>query len=184
MILRCVLAGLVCVILLGGCSLGVSFEPGYADLDYPEIWEAEAEESFSIGPGLLSLARWAISLDDQLDDGEHELLQNLRSVRVKTYSLKEGAAANISERIARTRAALLRKGWTNIVSVREEQSHSAILVRLGGERIQGLVILHSDAEEAVFFNVVGDISVQNLTQISRKHLHGESVLAGLTSAHL
>ncbi len=165
------------ILILVACSNSGSIKShaGYADIDYPKFWQAKEETSFSIGPGLLKLAGWAMSQEEDSDKAEKELIKNLKSVRIKTYRLEGEQLVGVTEKIRLTAAELENQGWMNIISVVEENSRTSILLKQEENLIQGLVILTADVEEAVFINLVGQINLETLMELARE---GESESIG------
>lgn len=148
---------------------GLKNDHGYAELNYPDVWQADEEINLSLGPTLLNFAGWA-ARQEQEDEAIQELLQGLKGVRIRVYKL-QNSQQDVAEKIKLTSKALGDEGWQQIISVIEADSRVAIMLKTHEDLIQGLVVLSADAEEAVFINLIGEISTESLVKLGqRKHI--------------
>lgn len=69
----------------------------------------------------------------------------------------------IRKSIDKSASRLQQQGWETIVSVKEE--HVAILTKMQGEELKGIVVLVTDKAEAVFVNVIGRLKRQDIENI-------------------
>jgi hypothetical protein len=62
------------------------------------------------------------------------------------------------------------QGWERVVRVREEEDHVDIYFRLSdsAEMIYGIAIMVANSKETVLVNIVGGISVQDLSALAKR----------------
>lgn len=150
----------VLVLLCSACGItagSLNKDPGYASLDFPHFWQAEKEIGISIGPALMGIARNFIPEDEDV----FHLIQNIRGVHLRVYSVADNSDV-INQHIDINADELSVLGWERIITVRENNEYTVIMVRLEGDLLQGLVVLTNDSTEAVFVNVIGSIEPGSL----------------------
>lgn len=141
-------------ISLGACGITAPHrDAGFADVDTLDWRQVDHSFSLSLGPTLLSLAASVIEDDPQAK----ALLQSLEGVRVKVYEVEPGEAQAVSDDLGAMSQQLVSQSWEPIILVREEGESTHMLVKMDGEQIQGLAVMTTDGEEAVFVNVMGDL---------------------------
>lgn len=147
----------------GFSSGGLRQSPGYANLHYPSIWEADRDFSLSLGPTSLGLIRLVVGNSDKK---AARIIGCINGVRITTYKLGNNHAG-IIEKIYRTKNELSRKGWQEIISVDEENEHSVVLVMQESQSsIDGVVFLSIEGKEATFINLIGDFEPEYLAEIT------------------
>lgn len=139
----------------------ITSKPGYIDFESITAAYGEPRVMVNIGGSLLRLAKAM----DHHDPMAEEALEHLESVRIHVYDTF-GETADAQARMGEIRERLKPEQWEQIVRVREEQDAVDIYVKQSGERIQGLVLMAVDGEEAVFINVLGDIDPAELQKIA------------------
>lgn len=101
-----------------------------------------------------------------------ELIRNLKSIRVNVVGLDDSNRSATIEKIEGVRRKLETQGWTKMVTVREKNGGDNVDVHVmqrGEEAIDGLVVTVLDRKgEAVFVNIVGNISADQIAQIAEK----------------
>jgi hypothetical protein len=155
-----VLVSIVLVLLVSGCGITAPrSNEGYADLDSLGFSDTDSTVSLSFGPSALRLA--AGFIDD--DPETSELLLNLAGVRVKVYEIVRGQE-RVAQRIDKMSAKLRRQGWEPVLTVQEEDERTQVLVKMNGPDIVGLTVIALDEHEAVFVNVMGNLSPELFTE--------------------
>lgn len=99
-----------------------------------------------------------------------ELLGGLKRIRVNVIGLDDANRGEISERVEEIGAALDRKGWERIVTVREgDELVNVFLKTRAQEAVEGIVvtILQGD-KEAILVNVVGDIRPEKIAMLGER----------------
>jgi hypothetical protein len=144
---------------LADCGILGNFrhDPGYAAFGSPGIEDTDRDFAISLGPVPLGLGRLASRI--VLKDGPElsSMLVGVRAVRVYTYDVK-GDVTRVQGRMDAMRAALVQKGWQQIVAVRDDGELVSALVRMQGvDRIRGLAVIVQDDEDLTLVNVIGNI---------------------------
>jgi hypothetical protein len=134
--------------------------PGYVDLAALSADYGEPRVTVNIGSSLLKL----VSAMKQDDPVAEEALKNLESVRVNVYNTA-GNTRPAAARMQSVSNTLAAQDWDQIVQVREIDEQVDIYVKHGNDRIQGLVVMAVDSEEAVFINILGDIDPAQLSSV-------------------
>jgi hypothetical protein len=126
---------------------------GYADLDSLGVRDVDQVMTLSIGPALLHFV--ARHVDDDPEVGE--LLKGLDGVRIRIYEIN-GDASRVATRIRSMSVRLQSDGWEPVLSIREGNEATHMLLRVVNERICGMTVLVSDGDsEAVVINLMGEI---------------------------
>jgi hypothetical protein len=147
--------------MLAGCGVTGNFrnDPGYAAFDSPAALDTNREFGISLGPLPLSIARWALEDEPEIQP----LIQDLRAVRVYTYEVTSDAA-DVASRVRATHAELLRDGWLPIATVREADEFVAVLLKIGKQENEGLAVLITEPEEVTFVNLIGDVRLDFINE--------------------
>ena len=148
--------------------------PGYVDFD-PILGDMESSVEVFLKGSLLVIAREAVRDEDpELGD----LLSKISYVRVQVFPVEETTASVLKDKTREVAKQLEKKGWEMTVRVREEGEQVLIYLLPGKkDEIQGLVVMVvEDDEDAVFINVVGDISPAEIGRIGRAfHLNSMDI---------
>ena len=147
--------------LLAGCGITGNFrnDPGYAAFDSPGTLDANREFGISLGPLPLSIARWALKDEPEIEP----LIKDLRAVRVYTYEVTSDAA-DVARHVRATHAELLSDGWLPIATVREDDEFVAVLLKIGEHENEGLTVLITEPEEVTFVNLIGDVRLDLINE--------------------
>ena len=142
--------------LVAGCGITGNFrhDPGYADFGSLTRLDADSDFGLSLGPLPLKIAKW-VSDDEDLDP----LLRDLRAVRIYTLEgLADAAAAAAgADEVAEK---LVRDGWLNVISVREDSELTSVYLRPSGNfEHRGLTVIVQEPEEVVLVNLIGNINL-------------------------
>jgi len=148
-------AALTC--LVAGCGVTGNFrhDPGYASFGSLHRLESNEQLSLSLGPLPLRLARWVL---DEEDEPELEpLLAELKAVRVYTLEGVRRPAA-VADEIERVKRELLADGWIGVITVREDDEITSVLLRPGERgRNRGLTLISQEPDEIVLVNLIGNV---------------------------
>lgn len=126
---------------------------GFANLESLGVRDTDRVMSLSIGPTLLRFAANHIDDDPEIRD----LLRSLDGVRIRIYEI-DGDAGRVASRISAMSEHLQSDGWEPVVLVRKANEEAHMLLRMSGQRINGMTVLVSDGDrEAVVINLMGDI---------------------------
>ncbi len=110
------------------------------------------------------------------------LLSSLKRIRVNVIGMDDSNRADTVGKIEAVRRKLESQGWTQLVTVRDKNDGDNVDIHVkqrGDDAIDGLVVTILDKKgEAVFVNIVGNISADQLGIIADKfdigqlkHLH-------------
>ncbi|EED30421.1 conserved hypothetical protein [gamma proteobacterium NOR5-3] len=134
--------------------------PGYVDFSQLSESYGEPRVMVNLGGSLLKLVG-SMKHDDPVTE---ETLKNLDSVRIHVYDTA-GDTTSAEARMDAVSSKLMSQDWEQIVRVREPEDRVNIYVKYSEDRIQGLMIMAVDTEEAVFVNVLGDIDPAHLNDV-------------------
>jgi len=154
---------LILAIAISGCGItsrGLKSDPGFAHMQFPSLWEADKEVSLSLGPTVLGFA--AVFIDE--DEDFAELIQGIKGINLRVYKVTENSEL-LSRYVIETSDQLNNLGWQQLAAVREDDESTFIMVKLEEEIISGLVVLALDNNEAVFINLIGEISPESIRPI-------------------
>ena len=140
--------------LLGACNLTAPrSSAGYADLDSLGVRDVDNVLTLSIGPALLRFA--ASHVDDEPE--VKALLKGLDGIRIRIYEI-DGDAGRVAGRMSAMSGRLQDDGWEPVLSIKEGDEATYMLLRLVDGRVCGMTVLVSDGDsEAVVINLMGDI---------------------------
>lgn len=144
----------------------VKLLPGYVDLDELGLYEGDlASLEISIHEPLIGLVASAVS------ESEAELakmLRGLKSIRLRTFPIREGDGARVRKRAAELGRRLEGSGWESIVRVRGDGEDVQILLRILEDQIAGMVLVAVEADESVtLVNIVGSFDPEELGRLGR-----------------
>jgi len=164
------------LLVVSGLSLAVvagaraaETEPGYVDFGQmmPSAKGQFVEVNLSSG-----LLRFAAKIAAHEEPEAAELIANLKRIRVNVVGLDDSNRSGTIERMNSIRRKLETEGWTQIVSGREQEGGDNVNVHVkqhGEDAIDGLVVTVIDKKgEAVFVNIVGNISADQISKIADK----------------
>lgn len=150
-------------------SFAAESEPGYVDIGQL-VPSAKGEfVEVNLSPGLL---KFAAKIAARQEPEAAALIGNLRRVRVNVVGLDDGNRASTVEQFEGIRRKLEAQGWTQMVTVREREGGDNVTVHArqkGDDVIEGLVVtVLSEKGEAVFVNIVGTISADQIATIAEQ----------------
>ena len=139
--------------------------PGYVDFGLA-LGDMEATVEVYLKGSLLVLAREAVKDEDpELGD----LLSKIDYIHVQVFPMDSRSSEILMDKTRKVATQLEKQGWELTVRVREEGEQVHVYMLPGKKSdIAGLVIMAvEDQEEAVFVNVVGNISPAEIGRIGR-----------------
>lgn len=141
-------------------------DPGYVDMTSVDGWfNSEATVRVDIQGELLNLI--ASASDDSRSDFS-QVVQNLRAIQVRAYSMQGMDATSISERVDELASRLERDGWSRALFIRNEDSVSRVYVRRNAseDEIHGLTVFTTKTDgESVFVNIVGPMTPEQIHRL-------------------
>ena len=162
--------------IVSGLSLALSAalhaaesEAGYIDIG-KLLPSAKGEfVEVNLSPGML---KFAAKIAARHEPEAADLIGNLKHIRVNVVGLDESNRSGNIEKIEAVRRKLEAQGWTQMVTVREKDDGDNVDVHVmqrGEDAIDGLVVTVIDKKgEAVFVNIVGNISADQIAKIADK----------------
>ena len=138
----------------------VSLSPGYVDFTELNAEYGEPRVMINLGTSLLALVG-SMKHEDPMAE---KTLKSLQSVRVHVYDTA-GDTRPAAERMQQVNQKMVGLDWEQVVRVREPKDQVDIYIKHNKERIQGLVVMALDGEEAVFVNVLGDIDPRDVGDV-------------------
>ncbi len=167
------------VLLASSLSLGLVASLRAADTDagYIDIGQLmpSAQGKFveiNLSPGLL---KFAAKIAARHEPEAAELFANLKRIRVNVVSMDDSNRVSTTTKIESVRRQLETQGWTPMVTVRESGAGGAgdnvdiHVKQRGDDAIDGLVVTVIDRKgEAVFVNIVGNISADQIAKLADK----------------
>jgi hypothetical protein len=156
---------LLCLTVAGQVTAGkVKDEPGYIDLEWIEIPDSASEvQDIDLSDILKSVAA------DSKGSGDEDLakvLEMVRSIRVKGFSVGEKDDKAIGKAVDRITADLKDKGWKRLIYLKDGDEVMSVSTRYQDEDLVGLmVVAYEPGEEALFVNVVGDLDLPTLMKL-------------------
>lgn len=156
---------------LGTCSL--AFAQDYFDFgDIPGVPDEPAVQ-VDLDPALIGLASSTARAENP---AAAELLSGIEGIRVRVYRSLEDVDA-VAGFIDELEARLERDDWRRAVSVQDD-SRVRVYIRGDEAFVTGVTAMIVNDREAVFVNVAGSVSAQQLAQ-SMSAMGGGDVLASL-----
>lgn len=121
----------------------------------------------NLSPGIL---KFAARIASKQEPEAAEILKNLKRVRVNVVSLDDSNRKGTVGQIESIRRKLESQGWTKMVTVREGEDGDNVDVHVmqrSDDMIDGLVVTVLDRKgEAVFVNIVGNISADQIATVA------------------
>jgi hypothetical protein len=157
---------LLAMFAFGGSALAgkLEKEPGYFDLEWIEIPDdADEVQDIDLSTILRSVAKDA---ERSGDDELMEILQMVRSIRVKGFSPTDGHDGAVEDAVDRITKELKRKDWKRLVYVKSKDEVFSVSTKYDGDDLVGMVMVaYEPGEEVIFANVVGDLDLATLMKL-------------------
>jgi hypothetical protein len=142
----------------------ISDEAGFVDLDWIKIPDSASEvQDIDLSAILMSVA------SDAKDNGDEELAQVLemvRSIRVKGYSVDDESAGEASKAVEKITKHLKDNDWKRLIYLKDDDEVVSISTKYDGSDLVGLMaVVFKPGEEVMFANVVGDLDLPVLMKL-------------------
>jgi len=158
-------AGLSAV--LSVASFAADPEPGFVDVGQ---LMASAKGKFVEVNLSTNMLKFAAKLAARQEPEAAELIGNLKRIRVNVVSLDDTNRKDAVAQIESIRRKLEAQGWTQMVTVREQEGGDNVDIHVkqhGDDTIEGLVVTIIDHKgEAVFVNIVGNINADQISKVA------------------
>ncbi len=165
--LRLLVAAAGFATVLSVAAFAAESEPGYIDVGQ---LMASAKGKFvevNLSTGML---KFAAKLAARQEPEAAELIGNLKQIRVNVVSLDDSNRKDTIAQIESIRGKLEKQGWTQMVTVREQDGGDNVDIHIkqrGDDIIEGLVVTVIDGKgEAVFVNIVGSINADQIAKLA------------------
>jgi hypothetical protein len=116
------------------------------------------------------MLKFAAKLAARQEPEAAELIGNLKRIRVNVVSLDDTNRKDAVAQIESIRRKLEAQGWTQMVTVREQEGGDNVDIHVkqhGDDTIEGLVVTVIDHKgEAVFVNIVGNINADQISKMA------------------
>lgn len=142
--------------------------PGY--VDFGTLTPSAKADQFVEVNMKGALLKLAAQLTKKSEPDVAELLSGIQQVRVNVVGLDKDNREAITQRITEVRSKLEGKGWERVVQAKERTQDVSVYLKNGKEGVlDGVVVTVLDgAKEAVFVNVVGSISLDQIGKLGEK----------------
>jgi hypothetical protein len=145
-------------------------EPGYIDIGQLLPSSNGQFVEVNLSPALL---KFAARIAKHHEPAAAEIVGDISRIRVNVVELDEANRAQTITKIEGVRANLEKQGWTRMVTVREKNDGDDVAVfakMRDDENIHGLVVtVISRKGEAIFVNIVGNISADKIGALAEKY---------------
>ncbi len=142
--------------------------PGYVDFsELREMVNAEPVVEISLKAPLLNMVTNLVRSEDA---EAAEFISKLFRVTVNVFESDAIDVAAIALSMDSISQDLDSKGWDRVVRVRDQEEHVDIYFRFSNDadRIQGIAIMVAEPGETVLVNIVGDISVDDISALGER----------------
>jgi hypothetical protein len=172
------------LLLVGGAGYlyaasGIKSKLGYSKLVTPTLVTQQGEAitallSVNLGPSGLKPARWLLELVAEHSGSEHQIpkrvlnnvMQELQGVQLRVYEV--GSNRHVFDKaIADSISGLKERNWLSLATVRENDVKVAVLQYLEGEQIEGLSIMASTPDKAIFLNLIGPFDLEMIAETAQ-----------------
>ena len=119
------------------------------------------------------------------DEEAAQFVSKLVRVTVNVFESMAIDVDEISDSMATVADDLDQQGWERVVRIREDDSHVDIYFRLSEDAnlIHGTAIMIAEPEDTVLVNIVGEISVDDLSALGRRFDIAELAQIDVDEAH-
>lgn len=150
-------------------SSGVKSKSGYAKLVTPHGPSVNTLISVNIGPGGVAPTRWLAGKIMEASDSEQEvpalvakrLLNQLEGLQLRVYEVS-GNRQSFDNAIAESVTLLKQKSWETMATIRDGDEHIVVMHTGDDEQINGVSIMVSTQDKAVFVNLIGPFDPQSI----------------------
>jgi hypothetical protein len=153
-------------------AAGAASAQNYLDLGQIRGLPATPAVQVDLNPTMLGLAS---SVSRTANPAAADLLANIEGVRVRVYSSLVDVGA-VLQSIDEVSTELTRSGWQQVVRV-QDGGDVRVLMQSAGEAITGLTAMIVNDNEAVFVNLVGSLTPEQLAQFMQSTGVAEALAA-------
>jgi hypothetical protein len=141
---------------------------GYVDFGNLEKFETDEEVvEVVIEEHLLRMvAKMATRDEPELGN----MLSGIKLIKVHTFGVSDANFSELKSVVKNLNKTLMNKGWDRIVKTRsKDEVVSVFILTTNEEKIEGLVVTSVEKDgDAAFVNIVGDIDLETIGQLSEK----------------
>jgi hypothetical protein len=134
---------------------------GYVDFGQLTDIFGEPTVQISVGEALLKMVS---SLSAEEDPEAAALFTRLKGVRVNVFENREIPAEGL-DLVRDVSSKLSAVGWESVVTVNSDDEQVRIFMKMNGELVEGITVMAVEPTEAVFVNVIGNISPGELERV-------------------
>lgn len=180
--LRGLIIGVSALVMIGCggylyASSGIKAKPGYVKLQLPNPKFAEPLISVKLGPGGVGPMRWLFKQITSQLDGESDLAQQvissvlheLHGVQLQVYEVDNNQAV-FEQAINRSILDLKKQNWSVLLRVQERDEHVVVMQSASDDLISGFSVLVSNADNAIFLNLIGPFDPALITERNFQNL--------------
>jgi hypothetical protein len=178
--LKAVLVVALALVLITGAgylyaSSGVKSKPGYAKLEMPKGKQFDALITVNLGPGGVGPVKWLVEKISDDSDHEHDMpervfrsvLPELQGLQLQVYDVKSDTAS-FEQAITASVAALKAQDWQTLLKVQEDNELVVVMQSEHDRQIEGLSILVSTPDKAVFMNLIGPFDPETIANAANQ----------------
>lgn len=94
-----------------------------------------------------------------------QVLSSIENIAVRVYNINDAAdeALKAMEKMA---VEIKKNGWVSIVSINENEEKLQIYTKMTNDKMDGLVVMVVNGQEAVFINIVGEIDPSDISKVT------------------
>ncbi len=155
-------------ILFMAATPALAWEQGF-DLKFLNKFASKASDSVdvSLDGSLLQLAAKFLSGNSPDEAKIKRLVNGLKGIYVKSFEFEKEGEYNESD-LAGIRSQLKSPGWSRIIGVKskKEGENSEIFLQTNGGTPAGLTIISTGPKELTVVQILGSISLDDLSQLS------------------
>ena len=144
--------------------------------------KASETVNVTIGPELLGMAVKFLDDKDPEEAAAKKMVASLTGVYVRSYKFDEDFAFPQAD-VDGLKKQLERPGWNRIVEAHsnKENTHVDVFVMIDGGKAQGLAIIAAEPREFTVVNVVGNIDLDDLHDLTKIGVPDLQIEAGKSS---
>jgi hypothetical protein len=135
--------------------------PGYVEFGELDAIFGEPTTTINIGGSMLGFVG---ALSAKEDPEAASIFKRLHGVRVSVFENQDIPDEGL-EFVKKVSSELSDKGWESVVSVNSAEEQVRILMKINGELVEGITVIAVEQNEAVFVNVIGNISPDEIEKV-------------------
>ncbi|HPR56815.1 MAG TPA: DUF4252 domain-containing protein [Bacteroidales bacterium] len=97
----------------------------------------------------------------------HDVIEGLDNISILMYDAKKGSDPSFLASFRKELESLKLKDFSELMMVKEQDEEVKFLIRKEGEKINELLLLVNQVDEAGFISITGDIDIKSIAKISR-----------------